>query len=279
MSIKSYATLARWDKPVGVWLLFLPCLWGLGLAPDRADYFYYAALCFIGAFLARSAGCVYNDMLDRDFDRNVERTKNRPLASRALNMKQAALFLALLLTACLLLLIPFAPFARIVALCAVIPVAVYPLMKRFTHWPQLFLGIAFNWGVLLGAATTGDLPILVWPVYTAAIFWTLGYDTIYALQDIEDDLKIGVKSTAVAARGRVRLLVAFCYAISAILLGFTGVYGQFNPLYFLALFVVCCQLFWQVRTLDPASPKDALAKFKSNVIAGSIIAIGFYAAV
>lgn len=277
-----YARLARLDKPVGIWLLYFPCLWGLGLGASLSpglpllQYIYYAALFFIGAVLMRSAGCVYNDMLDRDFDALVARTAERPLASGQISMRRALLLMIVLAVLALLVLLPLNSMARMVAVASIVPVAVYPLMKRITYWPQLFLGIAFNWGVLVGAvAVTGELSLPILWLYAAGVFWTLGYDTIYALQDIEDDIRIGVKSSAIAVRHRPKPFLFGCYAGMVILLLITGTYIASNPVYFGVVFVVSCLLFCQVRLLAVDTPADALRKFKQNQWIGLLVGLAF----
>ncbi|TAH36039.1 MAG: 4-hydroxybenzoate polyprenyltransferase [Alphaproteobacteria bacterium] len=279
MNFNAIARLSRWDKPVGIWLLYFPCLWGLGLAwnGDLTAYIYYASLFFIGSVLLRSAGCIYNDLCDRDFDAKVERTAMRPLASGEISKKQAIILIIFLCVCALPILFVLNNFARIVALGAIIPVALYPWMKRITYWPQLFLGITFNWGILVGyAALQGRLDPAAGLLYMAAILWTLAYDTIYALQDIEDDMRIGVKSTAVLMQGSVHPMALLCYVWMASILVFLGVLQGFGMVYFGHMFVLSCLLLWQVLTLLSGDAQNALARFKSNIWAGLIVSSALF---
>ncbi len=279
MRIATLARLARWDKPVGIWLLFFPCLWGLGLAGDGdiVTYIYHASLFFIGSILLRSAGCIYNDLCDRDFDGKVARTASRPITSGEVSPRQAVILIALLLICAVPILLALNDFARIVALCSIIPVALYPWMKRITYWPQLFLGITFNWGILVGyAAIAGRIDPAAGLLYIGAILWTLAYDTIYALQDIEDDMRIGVKSTAVLMRGFVHPMALLCYAWMAAILGYLGVLQGFGLVYFCHIIVLSCLLLWQVLTLLSGDAQNAHARFKSNIWAGLIVASALF---
>ncbi len=278
---QTYARLMRWDKPVGVWLLFFPCIWGLGLAlfdptGNVADYPVYAALFFIGSFLMRSAGCVYNDLCDRDLDRAVLRTKNRPLASGEISPFAAKILIGVLLVLSAGVLLDMNHAAQIAALLSLIPVVIYPWMKRITFWPQIFLGITFNWGVWVGFfALSQTVPWVLILLYVAAMVWTLAYDTIYALQDIDDDLKIGIKSSAIAVGNSLKPFLAACYAAMLVMLSVVGVLMGFSAVYFIHLIVVLVMCFWQVATLDRSNPQNALKRFKNNVWVGAAIGIAF----
>ncbi len=236
-----YLRLMRADRPIGAWLLGIPCLYGLGLAAAQgteisvATLIYYALLCGIGAFIMRGAGCAYNDIVDKDFDAKVERTALRPIPSGQVTLRQAWIFLISLCFSGLIILLQFNIFAIGLGFGSLVLVAAYPFMKRITWWPQAWLGLTFNWGVLLGyAAISGKLSLSAFLVYAGSILWTLGYDTIYACQDKEDDALIGVKSSARALGTNVRQGVAMFYAGTVVLFMLAGVAGGFSPFYFVA---------------------------------------------
>ena len=265
---RDYALLARLDRPIGTWLLLIPCWWGLALAPTTFDL-WLAFLFVIGAFAMRGAGCTINDLADRDFDRQVERTRNRPLASGRLNTRQALAFLALQLVIGALILTQLPPFAIIVALASIPLIVIYPFMKRITYWPQAFLGITFNWGILVGySAMTGtiDAPALL--LYAAGIFWTLGYDTIYAHQDKEDDALIGVKSTALRLGSETQKWVWGFYAAMILLIGCTGLLAGLGWLFYPALLVPAFMLAHQAHTLDIDDIEGCLAGFRTHRFVG-----------
>jgi 4-hydroxybenzoate polyprenyltransferase len=264
-----YIRLARFDRPIGTWLLLFPCWWSIAMAwPNwqAAPEILYLFTAFgIGALVMRGAGCTYNDIVDREFDAQVARTKNRPLPSGQVTVKQAVVFLIILLTIGLLVLLTLKPYAIAVGAASLILVFTYPLMKRVTFWPQFFLGLTFNWGALLGwAAVRGDLATPAIILYAGGIFWTLGYDTIYAHQDRQDDPKAGVKSTARRlGLGSKPWLHAF-YVIAVVLFATAGILGEFSWPFFVGLGLGATQLIWQVWDVDINNPKDCLAKFKSN---------------
>ncbi len=275
---QSWASLARIDKPAGVWLLYFPCLWGLGLGywqNGGVEFFgYYAALFFVGAFFMRAAGCVYNDILDKDFDAKVARTKNRPVASGEIAVKQAALFGAALLIPAMAvwLLLPLA--AKIWALASLILVALYPLMKRITYWPQLFLGLTFNWGIWVGYSVWGggwSWDVLA--LYVAAVFWTLGYDTIYALQDIKDDVEAGVKSSAIAAKSRLKPFLISCFCVTLALVSVICLRQQIGLVGYGFLAAAGCLLLHSVMALRPDNPASALQQFRRNSLIGLLFAL------
>ena len=264
-----YIRLARFDRPIGTWLLLFPCWWSIAMAwPDWQSapeiVFLFAAF-GIGALVMRGAGCTYNDIVDRDFDAQVARTRNRPLPSGQVTVKQAAIFLIILLTIGFGVLITLKTYAIAVGAASLILVFTYPLMKRVTFWPQFFLGLTFNWGALLGwAAVRADLAAPAIFLYLGGIFWTLGYDTIYAHQDRQDDPQAGVKSTARRlGLGSKPWLYAF-YVIAVSLFAYAGIIGGFAWPYFIGLSLGALQLLWQVWDVDINNPKDCLAKFKSN---------------
>jgi 4-hydroxybenzoate polyprenyltransferase len=261
---RDHAALARWDRPIGTWLLLLPCWWGQALA-DRLPDPWLMLLFAVGAVAMRGAGCTINDLADRGFDRKVARTRNRPLASGRLGARDALLFVAAQSLVGLLVLLAFNGTAAAVALASVPLIVAYPFMKRVTYWPQAFLGITFNWGALVGyAAATGGLGLPALLLYAAGFFWTLGYDTIYAHQDKEDDALIGVKSTALLlGRATPRWLVVFYGAMLALLLAAGALAGK-GALFYLALLPVAWLLLRQARGLRLDDPADCLARFRAN---------------
>lgn len=271
---RPYALLARLDRPIGVWLLFLPGLWSILLARAPAGHSLWLILLFAaGAVLMRGAGCVVNDMWDRDMDRRVTRTAGRPLASGALRMRQAALFLAGLLLVSLLILLQLDPAAQALGVASLLLVALYPLAKRVTWWPQLMLGVTFGWGAPMGyAAAAGRVDWAAAALYGAAITWILGYDTIYAHQDREDDAMIGVRSTARLFAERTRPFLAACYGFTILLLAGAGWQAGLTWTYFVALALPAWLLARQIRRLDIHDPAACLTLFKSNREAGLAVA-------
>ena len=269
---RPYALLARFDRPIGWWLLYWPCAWGLALAGGTVSHWPLFLWLLLGAIAMRGAGCVYNDIVDRDLDARVARTASRPIASGVVSVRNALLWTLLLSLVGLFVLLRLPPSARVVALGSLLLVAAYPFMKRITWWPQAWLGLVFSWGALVGWVAAGGadgpaLPLL----YAGAIAWVIGYDTIYALQDIEDDRLIGVKSSARAMGRHVRGGVAACYAMA--LACWAGALWAVrpDPLVFVALLPAALHLTGQVATLDSADEADALAKFRSNRFAGLLV--------
>ena len=273
---RALASLARFDRPIGWQLLFWPGAWGVALAKgavERWDLILWLAL---GSIAMRGAGCVYNDIIDRDLDRQVERTRNRPLAAGTVSVKAAWIWLACLCLIGLTVLIQLRPYAAVVALVSLTPVAAYPFMKRITWWPQAWLGIVFSWAALVGWSEVMESLSLPngWPgllLYAGSIFWVIGYDTIYALQDVEDDALVGVRSSARALGARVRPGVAIFYA-SALAL-WAAAFWQLRPdtLVLVALVPAAGHFTWQVATLVPADGANALHRFRSNRYAGLLI--------
>jgi 4-hydroxybenzoate polyprenyltransferase len=270
--VRPYASLIRLDRPIGAWLLFWPCAWSVALAGLGANGVSLILWFGLGAFAMRSAGCVYNDIVDRDLDARVERTRFRPLASGRVSLKAAwALLLGLSLVA-LLVLLQLKAVAQAVALASLALVAAYPFMKRITWWPQAWLGLVFSWGVLVGwPAVEGEIESPALLLYAGSVFWVIGYDTIYALQDREDDALAGVKSSALALGGHARAGIAFCYLFALIFwaAAIWSVRAQWLAL--LALLPIALHLFWQAATLREADAADALAKFRSNRFAGLLM--------
>jgi 4-hydroxybenzoate polyprenyl transferase len=260
-------------------LLFWPCLWGLTLSYDfdlTLDVFIFYGLLFIsGSVLMRSAGCIVNDICDKNFDKLVERTKNRPIASGKISIRLAIIYAAILCIIAFLVLINFNKFTILMALISMPFAFTYPLMKRFTHWPQLFLGITFNYGLVLAwISIKNDISLIPIMFYLGAIFWTLGYDTIYGYQDIKDDEIIGVKSTSIKFKNNPKKFILICYLTFIAALILIGVLMKFNLFYFLFLIIPILQLiFSQIYKLNVNDPLNCLAKFKSNNFLGLIIFI------
>ena len=275
--IKLFIELTRLTKPIGYMLLFWPCAWGLTLAYDFSEslnkYFFYLILFFLGSVLMRSAGCIVNDILDKEFDAKVFRTKNRPIASGKISIKLGIFYTLILCSLAFLVLINFNFFTIILALGSMPLAFTYPLMKRFTYWPQLFLGVTFNYGLILGwTAIRGDLEIIPVLFYFGAIFWTLGYDTIYGFQDIQDDEIIGLKSTAIKFKGNVKKFLFVCYSFLIILFASGGYYLNLNLSYYiLGIIPLMHLLFYQMKNFNYTDPSSCLSVFKSNNIFGLIV--------
>ena len=275
--INLFIELTRLKKPIGYMLLFWPCAWGLTLAYDFSSdlnkYFFYLLLFFLGAVLMRSAGCIVNDILDKEFDKKVFRTKNRPIASEQISIKVAFIYASVLCLLALLVLLNFNKFTIILALGSMPLAFTYPLMKRFTYWPQLFLGITFNFGLILGwTAIKGEINIVPILFYLGAIFWTLGYDTIYGYQDIKDDEIIGLKSTSIKFKGKSKIFLFICYSVLILTLILGGYLMNFSSLYFLFLVIPVIHLFYyQIRLFNSESSTMCLKLFKSNNLFGLII--------
>ena len=272
-----FIELTRLKKPIGFMLLFWPCAWGLTLAYDFSlnlnNYFFYLILFFLGSIFMRSAGCIVNDILDKEFDVKVFRTKNRPIASGKVSIKLGILYSILLCFLALLVLLNFNSFTIILALGSMPLAFTYPLMKRFTYWPQLFLGITFNYGLILGwTAVNGKLEIIPILFYIGAIFWTLGYDTIYGYQDIKDDEIIGLKSTSIKFKGKAREFLFVCYAFVIIFFIVGGFKMNFHFSYYILILIPLVHLFlYQIKKFDLNNPSSCLNAFKSNNLFGLII--------
>ncbi len=274
-----FVELTRLKKPIGYMLLFWPCSWGLTIAYDFSSnlyvYFFYLLLFFLGSVLMRSAGCIVNDVLDRKFDKKVLRTKDRPVASGKISVKLALLYSGVLCLIAFLVLINFNFFTIIIALASMPLAFTYPLMKRFTYWPQLFLGITFNYGLLLGwTSINGEISLIPIIFYLGAIFWTLGYDTIYGYQDIEDDEIIGVKSTSIKFKKNPKIFLSTCYFIFTLLFIVTGIKLDFNNYFFIgAMAVLFHLLVIQIMNFNKEDREKCLRIFKSNNFLGLIILI------
>jgi 4-hydroxybenzoate polyprenyltransferase len=278
---RPYLRLARLDRPIGTWLLLFPCWWSLALArPGWPDGYWLGllALFAVGAVVMRGAGCAVNDILDRDLDAQVERTRRRPIPSGAVTVRQAAVFVVLLLLMGLLVLLQLPPMAIGLGVASLVLVFTYPLMKRITWWPQAFLGLTFNWGALLGwAAVTDSVSAPALWLYLAGIAWTLGYDTIYAHQDKEDDARIGVKSTALRLGRSSRPWIAGFYGVTVVGLGLAQATAGLNPLFLVGLLAAAGQLAWQLWRWNPDDPGDCLLRFKSNRWFGWLVLAGIVA--
>jgi 4-hydroxybenzoate polyprenyltransferase len=271
-ALRPFASLMRLDRPVGAWLLFWPCAWGVALAGMGGRGIGLILWLGLGAFAMRSAGCVYNDIIDRDLDARVERTKLRPLASGRVSLKGAwALLVGLSMTG-LLVLLQLDRTAQIVSLASLALVAAYPFMKRIIWWPQAWLGLVFSWGALVGWATVeGEIEAPALLLYAGSIFWVIGYDTVYALQDKEDDALVGVKSSALALGERARSGVAIFYLLALTLWAAAIWVVRAQEIALLALLPVALHFGWQVATLQSEDSADALAKFRSNRFAGLLM--------
>jgi 4-hydroxybenzoate polyprenyltransferase len=278
-ALRPYIRLARLDRPIGTWLLLFPCWWGIAFAAERWPDWWLIVLFGIGAVVMRGAGCTFNDIVDRDFDAKVERTSVRPIPSGAVSVKAAIAFMAAQLALGAAILFSLNRLSILLGFLVIVLIATYPFMKRITYWPQFFLGLNFNWGALVGwAAVRGDLQAPAFWLYVGGIAWTLGYDTIYAHQDKDDDLLIGVKSSALALGAWTRPFLFIFYAAAIVLWAIAGESAGFGWPYRIALICVCFQLFWQAKQVDTASQPDCSRKFRSNRWTGWILLIGIIAA-
>ncbi|AHI25691.1 4-hydroxybenzoate octaprenyltransferase [Komagataeibacter xylinus] len=278
--LRPYALLARLDRPIGTWLLFLPGIWGILLPAGVpvARRIFLIVLFGIGSIVMRGAGCVVNDMWDRDIDRQVARTAGRPLASGALSMREAALFLAALLLIGFNILMNLNPLSQVLGASSLILVGLYPLAKRVTWWPQLVMGFTFGFGAPLGFTAAADrIEPALFALYAATIVWQLGFDTIYGFQDMEDDARIGVRSTSRLMAGHARLFVAICYALTVAGLAAAGWLAHTGYGFWLALPLPAVQLAWQVTRLDAHDPAGCLRLFRFNRETGLVIALAVLA--
>ena len=275
--INLFIELIRLKKPIGFMLLFWPCAWGLTVAYDfcgeKITYIYYLVLFFAGSILMRSAGCIINDIVDRKFDRKVSRTKNRPIASGQVSVIVGLFYSIFLCLLALVVLVQFNLLTIILALGSMPLAFTYPLMKRYTYWPQLFLGITFNYGLLLGwTSVTNEITLLPFILYLGAIFWTLGFDTIYGFQDIKDDEIIGLKSTSIKFKSNPYKFLIICYSIFLVSLLIIGFLLKLNSIYFIFLIIIVLQMFYfQIYKLDIKKVNSCLNVFKSNNYLGLLI--------
>tara|TARA_B100001123_G_scaffold390731_1_gene468575 strand:+ start:2373 stop:3239 length:867 start_codon:yes stop_codon:yes gene_type:complete len=274
--IKILIELTRLDKPIGFMLLFWPCLWGLALASGQINEFdlfiKYIILFFLGSVLMRSAGCICNDIVDKDFDNKVKRTKNRPIPSGRISVKESLFYLILLCLISFTILIQFNFLTVALGLLSMPFAFLYPFMKRITYWPQLFLGLTFNWGILMAwTAVTGEISLEPIILYFSAIFWTLGYDTIYGFQDIKDDEIIGVKSASIKFKENYKIFIGLCYFISVLFLITLGLLEENKMYYFIVLIFPVIHFFYQVNRLNKKDPAICLTIFKSNNFFGMLV--------
>jgi 4-hydroxybenzoate polyprenyltransferase len=273
---RPYLRLTRLDRPIGWWLLLLPCWWSAALAAIPAGWYgpdpWHLVLFLVGAIVMRGAGCTWNDLMDRDIDGRVERTRSRPIPSGQVSVRAAAVFLVIQALIGLLILLQFNSFTIWLGIASLAVVAIYPLMKRVTYWPQIFLGLAFSWGALMGWA--GVFGRLDWPalaLYAGSIAWVIHYDTIYAHQDSEDDALVGLKSTALLFGERTRPALVVFSVLAVVLIGLAGYGAGAGPVFAAGLVAFAAHLGWQIRTIDIRDPALCLRLFKSNRDAGLIL--------
>jgi 4-hydroxybenzoate polyprenyltransferase len=275
--INLFIQLIRLKKPIGFMLLFWPCAWGLTLAYNFSNslnnYFFYLTLFFLGSILMRSAGCIMNDIFDREIDKKVLRTKNRPIASGRISIKLGLTYVVFLCSLALLVLLNFNTLTIVLALGSMPLAFTYPLMKRYTYWPQLFLGITFNYGLILGwVCIKNQIDLVMIILYIGAIFWTLGFDTIYGYQDIKDDEIIGVKSTSIKFKKNPKLFLIICYSIFIVALITTGFLMKFNSMFYFCLPIPILHLFlYQIYNFDFRDSMNSLKIFKANNLLGIIV--------
>lgn len=281
-SLRPYLRLSRFDRPIGAWLLLLPCWWSAALAAVHAGAplpnLWHLVLFFIGAFVMRGAGCTWNDIVDRDIDPLVERTRSRPIPSGQVTTRQALAYAIAQSLVGFLVLIQFNLFAIATGIASLAIVALYPFMKRITYWPQIVLGLAFSWGALMGwAGAFGRLDLPAFLLYAGSIAWVIGYDTIYAHQDRDDDALVGVKSTALLFGPRTKPMLGIFYGLAVGLIALAGFTAGGGFVFALALAAFAAQLGWQIRRLDIGNPDLCLKLFRSNRDAGLILFAGLVA--
>ena len=274
--LKIFIELTRLNKPIGFMLLFWPCSWGLAYAHSVNQnfkiFFYYLILFFLGSVLMRSAGCIFNDIVDRNFDKKVSRTKNRPIAAGKISVKNSMIYVLVLCLLAFFILIQFNFFTIILGMSSMLLAFSYPFMKRITYWPQLFLGITFNWGIIMAwTAINNDISFEIVILYISAIFWTLGYDTIYGAQDISDDEIIGLKSTSIKFKENINLFVTLMYFISTILVFYLFKDKIGYNLFTLLLSLFAISLFFQIFFFDKKKKESCLKMFKTNNLSGLIL--------
>ncbi len=273
---KIFIQLARLNAPIGFLLLFWPCAWGLTLGyyfnNNTTLYLKYIILFFLGSVLMRSAGCIFNDIVDRDLDKKVQRTRERPIASGKISVSEAFIYIAFLCLVALLILFQFNWLTIILGISSMILVFIYPFMKRITYWPQLFLGLTFNWGIIMGwTSITNNMSIEPIILYLSAIFWTLGYDTIYGLQDILDDEIIGIKSTSIKFKNNVKVFVGTCYSLCVLLILIMFFMMQINKYLLLLTIPFIISFVYQIKMFNKDDPKSCLAAFRNNNLSGFLI--------
>ena len=279
--LKIFIELTRLNKPIGFMLLFWPCSWGLAYAykanQNFDQFIFYLILFFLGSVLMRSAGCIFNDIVDKDFDKKVKRTKKRPIASGKISVQRSLLYVLILCLFAFIILIQFNTLTILLGLSSMFLAFSYPFMKRITYWPQLFLGITFNWGIVMAwASLSGDISQEIIIFYLSAIFWTLGYDTIYGAQDMSDDEIIGLKSTSIKFKKNIKFFVGSCYFISVLLLSFLFLESIGINFFTLFLFAFSLSLFYQLKTFKKEEQESCLMAFKINNFSGLILFLSIY---
>ncbi len=277
--IKIFIELTRLNRPIGYMLLFWPCSWGLalgyGFSQNLNQFLYFLILFFLGSMLMRSAGCIVNDIVDRDLDKKVQRTKNRPIASGSISIKQSIAYVIILCLLAFLILIQFNKLTIILGMCSMLLAFSYPFMKRITYWPQLFLGLTFNWGIIMAwTSVNNGISVEILLLYISAIFWTLGYDTIYGAQDIVDDEIIGVKSTSLKFKNKIKLFVSSCYLITSLLILFIFYNKMISNYSILLIIFFILSLIYQIKIFDRTKPITCLKAFKINNFSGVLLFLG-----
>ena len=278
--LKIFIDLTRLNKPIGFMLLFWPCGWGLAYAyslnQNLGQFLLYLILFFFGSVLMRSAGCIFNDIVDKDYDRKVKRTKSRPVASKKITVKLALTYVLCLCFIAFTILIQFNFLTIILGMSSMLLAFAYPFMKRITYWPQLFLGITFNWGIIMAyASINNNLSIEIFIIYIAAIFWTLGYDTIYGAQDIVDDEIIGVKSTSIKFKSMLKKFVFICYSITLITLVLFLFFNMKSYFFLIPFSAFSLTLLYQIYLFDKKKPKTCFEAFKLNNFSGFYLFLTF----
>ena len=273
---QAFIQLTRLDKPIGFLLLFWPCIWGLTLGyyynNETTLYLNYIILFFLGSVLMRSAGCIFNDIIDRDIDKKVKRTKKRPIAAGKISVLESFIYIILICLVALLILLQFNLLTVILGIASMPLAFAYPFMKRITYWPQLFLGLTFNWGIIMGwTSITNTLSIEPIILYMSAIFWTLGYDTVYGLQDIHDDEIIGVKSTSIKFKNSVKIFVGSCYCLCVLFILMMFFMMEVNKYLLLLSIPFIISLTYQVKIFNISNPKSCLLAFKNNNLIGVFV--------
>ena len=277
--LKIFIELTRLNKPIGFMLLFWPCSWGLAYAyninQNTETFVYYLLLFFIGSVLMRSAGCIFNDIVDKDFDKKVQRTKKRPIASGIISVRQSIFYIIILCLTAFIVLLQFNLLTIYLGIGSMLLAFTYPFMKRITYWPQLFLGLTFNWGLIMGwVAINNDLSFEIIIFYISAIFWTLGYDTIYGAQDMTDDEIIGIKSTSIKFKNNINLFIGCSYFLASALICFTFINEIGSNFFTLFLVLFILTLIYQVKSFDKKKLINSLRLFKLNNISGLLLFIG-----
>ena len=279
--LKIFINLTRLNKPIGFMLLFWPCSWGLAyaynLSQDLNIFFYYLLLFFLGSILMRSAGCIFNDIIDKDLDKEVLRTKQRPIADGKISIKKSFFYIVSLCALAFLILIQFNFLTIILGLGSMLLAFSYPFMKRITYWPQLFLGLTFNWGIIMAwTAINNNISYEIIALYISAIFWTLGYDTIYGVQDVVDDEIIGVKSTAIKFKDNIKLFVSSCYLLTFSLIAYLFKENMGLNIFTLFLFMFFLSLIYQLKIFKQDNPNSCLKAFKTNNLSGLLIFLSIF---